>query len=156
MELRHHPAFPQKRRNIGRGGDDFAAGVAEQYRLNIIPSAGQGIHAEAFPQPGQKLAGIVPFVEIHQNDLGTTGDIPASEATLQLLVHQRVAQGVPAGLVCFHESRVISQIRADQIIIVPERFHCLQRLAGQNLMDAADLVAYFPADFKQAHAFVVH
>ncbi len=156
MELRHYPAFPEQRGNIGRGGNDFAAGVTEQHRLNIIPAAGQRVHAEAFPQPGEELAGIVPFAEIHQDDFGAAGDIPASEAAFQLFIHQRVSQGVPAGLVCFHESRVILQIRADQIILVPKRFHCLQCLAGQNLVYAADLVAYFPADLKQAHAFVVH
>ena len=134
------------------GGDDFAAGVAEGHGLDVVPAAGKGVHAEAFPELTQELVGVVAAVEVHQDDAGTAGDLPAAKAAAQILVLEGVADGIPAGLVRFGEVGVVLGVGADEEVFAVEGAHGLLRLAGNDFIDAADFVAHFPAYFEKVSA----
>ena len=134
------------------GGDDFAAGVAEGHGLDVVPAAGEGVDAEAFPELTQELVGVVAAVEVHQDDAGTARDLPAAEAAAKILVPEGVADGIPAGLVRFGELGVVLGVGADEEVFAVEGAHSLLRLAGDDFVDAADLVAHFPAYFEKVSA----
>ena len=138
------------------GGDDFAAGVAEGHGLDVVPAAGKGVDAEAFPELAQELVGVVATVEVHEDDAGAAGDLPAAEAAAQVLVLQGIADSIPAGLVRFGEVGVVLGVGADEEVFAIKSAHGLLRLAGDDFIDAADLVAHFPTYLEKVSAFLVH
>ena len=152
MEVGHAVALVAGGKHLMNGGDDFAAGIAEQHRFDIVPAAGKRIDAEAFPELAQYLIRVVAAVEVHEDDARTAGDFPAAEAAAQILVLQGVTQSVPAGFVRLGELRIFFGIGSDEEVLAVVGVHRLLRLACDDLIDAADFVAHFPADLEKVGA----
>ena len=94
----------------------------------------------------------MPAVEIDKNDARTAGNFPAAEAAVQILVLEGIAQGVPERLVRLGELGVVLGVGAQEDVFTIKGAHGLLRLAGDDLIDAADLVAHFPADLEKMSA----
>ena len=152
MEVGDAVALVAGGEHLMNGGDHLAAGVAEQDGLDVVPAAGQGVHAESLPELTQNLVGVVAAVEVHENDARSAGNFPAAEAAVKVLVLERVAQRVPVGLVRLGELGVVLGVGAYENVFAVEGAHGLLCLAGDNLIDAADLVAHFPADLEKMSA----
>ena len=155
VELSDPVAFIAGSKDLMDDGDHFAAGEAEQHRFDVIPSAGQGIHAKALPELAQQLVGIVAAFKIHEDDARPSGNLPATETAAQVPVAERIADSVPAGLVGLGEFRVVPRIRSQKEVLAVKSAHGVLRLAGHDLIDAADLVADFPADFKKVLMYML-
>ena len=131
------------------GRDHLAAGRGEHDRLNVVPTAGQGVHAVVFPDFVQQLIAAVTLGKIHQNGLGAARYVPAAQATFEILGAEGQTQGIPDVLVCFFKTGALLHGRAQQKVVLAKGFHGLERLAADDGINAPDLVADFPAYLKE-------
>ena len=143
-----HPAFMNGRNNR-------TAGCCEHDGFNIVPSAGKRIHTVIFPQIVQKLVAGIPLGKIHQNGLGTTGNIPAAHAAFEILCGKCQTERIPDILARFFKTHIFRQRRAKEKIVLAKLLYSLQRLAADHRVDAPHLVADFPTDLKQCDGAVI-
>ena len=133
---------------------DHAAGdIAEQGGLLVIPVAADRVDTVVLPELGEDVVALRQQVlVVHQDGDGRAGDVPAADAQAQAapgghLLPSLVEVGV------FEEIRVAGtvhpHIRTDQDVVATELGLEMEGFGGDDGVDAADLVANLPADFKQ-------
>ncbi len=155
VEVREHRAVRGIGQRLAGRLNDLPAGGAEHDRLHVIPAAGNGIHAVAVPQLEEKLPLIVAVPEVHQNDLRPSRNGPAPETAGQIALGGDFAQGFPAGFVRFLKFGVVPEIGAEQVIILAVMLHGFKGLAADDGVNAAHLVADFPAYFKESRMSLI-
>ena len=154
-----HPLVEMRGGLLGRraesidvGGDHNACGPPEQHRFDVVPLARDRVHVVRFPEAFEYfvLAGDQRR-EVDQHHRRLTFDLPATDADADTFVVEALAPG-------FQQVGVLLELRVDtfvrevgtqQDVAVCEFAGDGLRFGGNDGVDTADLVAYFPTYFEQ-------
>jgi len=131
--------------------DHEPGGVPEQHGLDVVPAAVDRVDLVVLPQLGEDpVLLLVELGELDQDRARATGDAPAPHAHRDAHRPARLAEGLEPALLLELEVALggRQQPGPDGHVVVTVQVDQALRLGRDHGVDAADLVADFPADLE--------
>ncbi len=140
---------------VVENGHGLPESGAVQNRLDVVPAPPDGIDAEILPELKKELA-LGVFADVsHENHPGMPFDGPSAASAGEIPFLQLLRDRRPEILRRLLEFGVVAEIGSDEDVVVAETLSGARDLRPDHRVDAADLVADFPAHLEKVPDVVV-
>ena len=158
MEMGNHPCVFTV--VVRKAFYDLPGSISEECRFNVVPLPGNAVELVCLPETGKDFILLSEvWCEVNQHNPRVTLDIPPPGLHYQPLLGSNSLPGQEHGIIR-GELRVRfvipPYIWSDEYIIVAKFIGHIKCLGGNDRINTAHLIAYFPTCLKQKISFHFH